>query len=76
MMDGSVISRYFFLTVIDDLRINLGLYQNHTRMQSISQSRIHTPNIDAMGKKGVVFDRVSSFKFEVMSVQQTYQTLS
>ena len=46
------------LTVVDNLRINLGVYQNHTGMKSISQSEMHTPNIDALAERGVVFDRV------------------
>ena len=46
--------------VVDDLRINLGLYQNHTNMLAISQTNMHTPNIDALGARGVTFDKAST----------------
>ena len=56
----------FQWAVVDDLRINLGLYQNHTNMLAISQTNMHTPNIDALGARGVTFDKASCQIFNGM----------
>ena len=69
----------YWLLVADDLRINLGLYQNHTNMLAISQTNIHTPNIDALGARGVIFDKARAVSVPVMqslpfvNVDQSYQ---
>ena len=51
--------------VVDDLRINLGAYSDHTDQKSISQTKIHTPHIDALAKRGVIFDRVQLLTFSI-----------
>ena len=69
----------YWLLVADDLRINLGLYQNHTNMLAISQTNIHTPNIDALGARGVIFDKARAVFMSVIQslpfifVDKSYQ---
>ena len=52
------------------MRINLGAYSDHTNQKSISQTKMHTPHIDELAKRGVVFDRVQLYLYCMHKIYQ------
>ena len=56
-------------TVSDDMRINIGVYQESSHMKSISQPPMVTPSIDALARRGVMFERVRWLNNKQKNVQ-------